>query len=84
VTDPSGAPLAGASITVASNGQPVGAPAATDSRGEFQLTLPHGKYSFTVAADGFREVTRTISVPVSAPHQLDFALTLAACARPLP
>jgi hypothetical protein len=77
VTDPSGAPIAGASITIASNGQPVGAPAATDARGGFQLTLPPGKYSLTVAADGFREVTRTIGVPVSAPHQLDFALALA-------
>src|SRR5580765_4815407 len=50
VTDPSGAPIAGASITVASNGQPVGAPAATDARGGFELTLPPGKYSLTVAA----------------------------------
>jgi catecholate siderophore receptor len=77
VTDPSGAPIAGASVTVASNGQPIGGPAATDSRGAFLLTLPPGKYSVTVAASGFDEITRAISVPGSAPHQLDFALTLA-------
>jgi len=77
VTDPSGAPIAGASITVASNGRPVAGPAATDSRGGFQLMLPPGKYSLTVAADGFREVTRAITVPLSAPQQLDFAMALA-------
>ena len=78
MTDPSGAPIAGAFITVVSNGQPVGAPAVDRCpRRVFSSTLPPGKYSLTVAADGFREVTRTIGVPVSAPHQLDFALALA-------
>jgi len=77
VTDPSGAPIAGAAVAVVSNGQAAGAAVSTDSRGGFQLTLPPGKYSVTVVADGFREVSRTISVPVSSPHQLDFAMALA-------
>ncbi len=77
VTDPSGSPIAGAVIIVASDGRPIGAAVVTDRRGAFQLTLPAGTYALTVTADGFREAARTVSIPLSRPQGLDFELALA-------
>ena len=48
----------------------------TNPRGEFQIALPPGKYSVTVVADGFREITRTVVAPPSG-RALEFALPLA-------
>jgi catecholate siderophore receptor len=76
VTDPSGAPIAGAVVTVVSNGRTIDRPVVTDPRGEFQIALPPGRYSVTVVADGFREITRTVVAPLRG-RPLEFALPLA-------
>jgi catecholate siderophore receptor len=77
VTDPSGAPIGGAIVAVISDGRTIAGPVRTDLNGEFQLALPPGQYSLTVAADGFGDVSRIFSVPVSRPHELDVAMALA-------
>ena len=76
VTDPSGAPLAGAIVTIVFDGRATGSPAITDQRGAFEVSLPAGDYSLTVSADGFREQTRAITVPL-ANRAADFVLAIA-------
>jgi catecholate siderophore receptor len=77
VVDPSGAPIAGAVVTIVSNGRSIAGPVATDPRGAFQLALAPGKYTVAVTADGFRDVSRAVDIPINRPHALDFALVLA-------
>lgn len=78
VTDPSGAVIPSAVITVASGGQVIGGAVVTDQRGAFHVTLPAGTYSLTVAADGFRDASRTVTMPLATRVSLDFRLALAA------
>ena len=58
------------------NGRAIGSPAITDQRGAYQVSLPAGEYSLTVNADGFQELSRTITVPVTN-HAADFVLAIA-------
>jgi catecholate siderophore receptor len=37
----------------------------TDAAGSFRLAVPAGRYSVTIAADGFRDASRTVSVPLA-------------------
>ncbi|HKN24705.1 MAG TPA: carboxypeptidase regulatory-like domain-containing protein, partial [Candidatus Acidoferrum sp.] len=58
VTDPSGAPILGAQVTVTHTGTKLGHTTATDATGYYQvLSLPIGTYEVTVEAAGFRKET---------------------------
>lgn len=41
------------------------------------MTLPAGTYILTVAADGFREASRTVTLPLATRVGIDFRLALA-------
>jgi len=65
VTDPSGAVIAGAAITVTNIGTNIAVKTTTDSAGEYVVTpLEVGRYSVTVEATGFKRSVRT-DVPVN-------------------
>ncbi len=60
VTDPSGAVIGGASITVTNVDTGISVKATTDSSGEYVVTpLSVGRYSVTVEATGFKRSVRT-------------------------
>ncbi len=61
VLDPSGAAIAGARVTAVGSTSAF-ASAGTDQKGEFSLSLPPGAYTLTVAADGFTDAVRSVSV----------------------
>jgi hypothetical protein len=63
VTDPSGAAIPGAGITVLNNGTGVSWRAATDDRGFYVApNLPVGDYSVEVESKGFQRAAR-LSTP---------------------
>src|SRR5262245_17721383 len=59
VLDPVRAPIAGARVTAAADGVD-SLSAVSDARGEFTIALPAGRYTVTVAADGFVEATASL------------------------
>ena len=77
VTDLTGAPVPYARVTARPDAR--GAEALTiltDGQGEFSLPLPAGLYTVSIAADGFREVTRQVTLGATAPRSLDVVLSL--------
>ena len=52
VLDSSGAPIAGAVVTIASENQTAGPSTTTNERGEFSVELGAGRYTLTVVAPG--------------------------------
>jgi catecholate siderophore receptor len=76
VIDPSGAAVAGARVTVTGKTVTIAA-AASDPKGEFRVELPPGFYTLTVAADGFREATREITVNPGPMERIAIDLQLA-------
>jgi hypothetical protein len=81
VTDPKGAVVVGAAVTVypEAGGQPVAA-VRTDAQGQYRVpNLPPGNYTVTVAAEGFGPVTSaTQAVADGKTTRLDFKLEVAA------
>ncbi len=60
VTDPSGAVIGGASITVTNVDTSISVKATTDASGDYVVTpLPIGRYSVTVEASGFKKSVRS-------------------------
>jgi len=60
VVGPNGSPVAGARVTAEPRqGTPVST--VTDERGEFTLVLPAGSYTLKIAADGFGELSDSLS-----------------------
>ena len=60
VTDPSGAIIAGASITITNMGTNIAVKATTDASGEYVVTpLEVGKYSIAVESTGFKRSVRS-------------------------
>src|SRR5579862_6125161 len=60
VTDPSGAVIAGANITITNMGTNIAVKTTTDTAGEFVVTpLEVGKYSVSVEATGFKRSVRS-------------------------
>ena len=60
VTDPSGAVISGASITITNMGTTIAVKATTDTAGDYVVTpLEVGKYSVTVEATGFKRSVRS-------------------------
>jgi outer membrane receptor protein involved in Fe transport len=75
VLDPAGAPVAGATVRIASAlGSPV-AQGRTDGAGRFALEVPEGRYSVSVEAPGFTLQQRAAAAPQAA--GLTIELTLA-------
>jgi catecholate siderophore receptor len=78
VVDPVRAPIAGARIVVVAADSP--APAATtvsDERGEFTLTLDPGRYTLTVAADGFVDASIAMTAAANGDESREFLLRVA-------
>lgn len=76
VTDPSGAAISGAEVTVTNTGTDKAVKAATDSRGYYAATnLPPGSYRVKVSAAGFKNTVRNdIALLVESQLRLDFSL----------
>ena len=75
VTDPTGAILPGAAVSIQNSVSGYQGTATTDSAGRYQFTnLPFNPYRVTVAAEGFAQITRDIEVRSSVPVTLNMAL----------
>ncbi len=61
ILDPTGAPLADAVVTAASNSGRPAASVVTDQSGAFTLLLDPGKYTVTIAAAGFHDAIREVN-----------------------
>jgi outer membrane receptor protein involved in Fe transport len=82
VTDPSGAGIPGARVTVSSDRTGASAATTTDPTGEFTLSsLQAGIYSVQIEANGFKSVRQTgVELASGARARLTFALELGAVA----
>jgi len=80
VTDPSGAVIAAASITVTNVETGIATKTVTDSSGNYVVTpLPVGRYSVTVEASGFKKSVRSdITLNVQDRLRVDVALEVGA------
>jgi carboxypeptidase family protein len=80
VTDPSGAMVAGATITITNVGTSIARTLQTDSSGNFVASaVPFGNYIVSAQASGFAEAkTQTIVLNVGATVRVNLALTMAA------
>lgn len=77
VTDPSGAVIAGASITLKNAVTNYQKQVRTDSRGIYQLlNVPHNQYHFSISAPGFQAVEKDIAVRSAVPVQLNIQMKL--------
>src|SRR5438093_2924459 len=60
ITDPSGAIVRGATVTLHSNATGLGQTTTTDASGQYRfLLVPAGEYSLSVEAPGFSKLTNT-------------------------
>jgi hypothetical protein len=79
VSDPSKAPVAGATVEIRSLATNVKREVATSAAGEYNsLPLPPGRYAITVRQQGFREQTVEAALAVGQRLQADFLLELGA------
>src|ERR1700737_93216 len=77
VTDPSGAVVSGATVTLSSVDTGTTLTAKTSSTGAFRFPLVKpGQYKLSVTATGFRTTTQTVSASVSAVTTANLQLTL--------
>ena len=77
VTDPSGAVIVGAQVTVRQTETNISARAETDAEGRFRFTyLRVGPYEIKIRAAGFTEVTRQLTLTVGAAFELPVPLTV--------
>jgi hypothetical protein len=75
VTDPNGAAVAGAQVTARQTQTNVKAAAVTDQDGRFRFPfLRVGPYELAVSKEGFRSVSRSLSLNVGSAFQLPIAL----------
>ena len=79
VTDPSGAVVAGATVTAHQNETNLSSVAMTDREGRFRFPyLRLGDYSIAVHKEGFADVTRSLTLTVGSAFDLAIPLTVAA------
>jgi hypothetical protein len=79
VTDPSGAPVAGAGVTVTSVETGRTTTGSTNESGFYVVpALPAGRYHMDIAKDGFDKVQRDFELTVSQIAVVDFQLTVGA------
>jgi hypothetical protein len=77
VTDPSGAVLSSASVTVKSQENGSTQAQSTNARGMYRFSLlPPGHYTVSVAVTGFREVNATAVVTIGQATTVNLALAL--------
>jgi catecholate siderophore receptor len=60
VLDPSRAPVSAARVTAAASEDGSARATRTDSKGQFSLALPRGRYLLTAAAPGFVEISQAV------------------------
>lgn len=76
VTDTSGAPVSGATVTVTQNGRSVSRTFATDANGRFRASqIPVGSYTVQIAGSGFETYTDS-NVPVTLGGTADYEFTI--------
>jgi hypothetical protein len=76
VTDPGGAVVAGATVTVTNTGTNVSTPLTTNASGYYEAPLlPGGQYQITVEAPGFKKVVRS-SLTLRMSDKLDIDVKL--------
>jgi len=79
VRDPSGAPVAGAQVLIATPDRATIAAARTDAQGRFQIEAPApGRYLLIVSAQGFQEARQSVAVVESGMRPIDVALPIVA------
>ena len=80
ITDPSGAIVRGATVTLHSNATGLGQTTTTDASGQYRfLLVPAGEYSLSVEAPGFSKLTNTgVILTVGQAAGLSIALQVAA------
>ncbi len=85
VTDPSGAVVPKAHVTVRDEGTNTGRDADTNEDGDYTVALlPPGRYSVSIDKSGFRRsIIHSVSVDVDQTVRLDFALQVGAAAEEL-
>jgi catecholate siderophore receptor len=76
--DSSRAPIAGARIIALDNGNILAASAASDSDGNFSLSLTDGDYTVEVASDNFTAVAKPVKIPLSSADPFEFVLQVEA------
>jgi hypothetical protein len=77
VTDPSGAVVPDAKVTLLDSATGQTITATSKASGEYSLTqIPPAKYTFTVTAGGFGKQTKTAELLVNQPATINFALHL--------
>lgn len=77
VADQSGAPIAGARITVSPSDTGTPSTMLTDAGGNFRLALEPGRYSVAVSSDGFRDVSTIVTLRNGRLSTLDVVLPVA-------
>ncbi len=78
VTDPSGAVLPNAEVSLTNSATGYSQSAKTDNAGTFRLTnIPHNQYKLQVTAGGFQAFQQTVPVYTQVPIQIKPALALA-------
>ena len=79
VTDPSGALLAGAEVTIEAPATGFHATHSTDPSGAYEFPqIPPGKYSITATKAGFGKLVKAAELLVSQPATLNFSLSVQA------
>ena len=77
IRDATTAPIVGAVVTAAPDVPAAPASTTTNGRGEFEFSLPPGRYTVTAAADGFVALTQQLSVTSTDMPAPDFVLQVA-------
>src|SRR5262245_31791710 len=77
VLDQTDAVVPSAHVTAVPEGSTRSLTAISDQRGEFVLSLPPGRYTITIAADGFRDTTENVTTADSPGRLRRFTLAIA-------
>jgi catecholate siderophore receptor len=77
VTDPAGAPIAGARITAVPEGRGAGSSTVSNQSGEFSLSLDPGGYTIKIDAQGFLEAPRAVIIKDTGSEFLQVTLQIA-------
>jgi catecholate siderophore receptor len=77
ILDSTRTPVAGAKVTATAEGQLQGVSAETDQTGQFQLSVPAGRYTLTIETPGFKSVSESILVPPSGFRDRELVLEVA-------
>jgi len=77
IVDATGAPVAGAFVTVVSDRDHATATTTSDLRGDFSISIPAGPYALGIAAPGFVDVSEHLAASASRPQSRRFVLQIA-------